>query len=274
LRQVRLSGSALSTSRLGFGTASLHHLTRTAARQALLGGAWDVGIRHFDTAPLYGHGIAEEELGVFLRGRRNEATLATKVGIEPSWMCARYPALVYPRMALRAVGRKLKLLPPSRHYRRHFDPKHVRSRVRKSLQLLRTDRIDILFLHEPALREIYDPDGLIHVLEDLRSAGLVRFIGLSGYAADCLPIANLYPALAGVLQLDCRTMPRPLMGAAPALAAPVSFGHFRGAANESEVRARLESAVRQNPDGCILYSTRNVARLRGIADSLAALDAA
>lgn len=43
--------------------------------------AWELGVRHFDTAPLYGHGLAEERLGRGLLGRsRDELTFATKVG--------------------------------------------------------------------------------------------------------------------------------------------------------------------------------------------------
>jgi len=51
---------------------------------ALLSAAWDAGVRHFDVAPLYGHGEAERILGSFLAGRRDEATIVTKFGIEPT----------------------------------------------------------------------------------------------------------------------------------------------------------------------------------------------
>ena len=43
--------------------------------------AWDNGIRYFDTAPFYGHGLAERRVGDFLQGKNAEAwTLSTKVG--------------------------------------------------------------------------------------------------------------------------------------------------------------------------------------------------
>ena len=44
--------------RVGFGTASLHHVNGLKSKLNLLNSAYDAGIRYFDTAPLYGHGLA------------------------------------------------------------------------------------------------------------------------------------------------------------------------------------------------------------------------
>ena len=48
---------------------------------ATLQAAWDAGIRHFDTAPLYGFGLSEHRFGQVLRQQpRDSFTLSTKVG--------------------------------------------------------------------------------------------------------------------------------------------------------------------------------------------------
>ena len=70
--------------RLGYGAAQLGNLYRTVddatAREALET-AWDLGIRHFDTAPHYGLGLSERRLGAFLQTKpRDEFILSTKVG--------------------------------------------------------------------------------------------------------------------------------------------------------------------------------------------------
>jgi aryl-alcohol dehydrogenase-like predicted oxidoreductase len=62
LPPVRLAKTEIVTSRLGFGTARLHYLA-PRERQALLAAAAELGVVHFDTAPAYGDGIAETELG-------------------------------------------------------------------------------------------------------------------------------------------------------------------------------------------------------------------
>ena len=48
---------------------------------ATVDAAWDAGIRYFDTAPLYGHGVSERRLGRALKNRpRSEYVLSSKVG--------------------------------------------------------------------------------------------------------------------------------------------------------------------------------------------------
>ena len=70
--------------RLGMGCAPLgdlfeHHTE--AAAQATFAAAWQAGIRYFDTAPWYGHGLSEHRLGTMLRERgRAAAIVSTKVG--------------------------------------------------------------------------------------------------------------------------------------------------------------------------------------------------
>jgi D-threo-aldose 1-dehydrogenase len=69
---------------LGFGTAPLGNLYKAipdAEAEATLEAAWEVGCRYFDTAPLYGLGLAESRLNPFLRSKRGRPfVLSTKVG--------------------------------------------------------------------------------------------------------------------------------------------------------------------------------------------------
>ena len=82
--QVPLGRSGLEVTRLGFGTASiggLYTAVEAADATATVERAWDIGIRLFDTAPLYGYGTAERRLGETLATRPREAfVLSTKVG--------------------------------------------------------------------------------------------------------------------------------------------------------------------------------------------------
>ena len=69
---------------LGAGSAPLGNLATVVTEEdaaACLAAAWEAGIRHYDTAPHYGAGLAEHRLGQALRGRpRDSYTLSTKVG--------------------------------------------------------------------------------------------------------------------------------------------------------------------------------------------------
>ncbi len=70
--------------RLGMGCAPLgniFHPWTEAEAAATFAAAWEAGVRFFDTAPWYGHGLSEHRLGTFLRGvDRDRALVSTKVG--------------------------------------------------------------------------------------------------------------------------------------------------------------------------------------------------
>jgi D-threo-aldose 1-dehydrogenase len=182
--------------RLGLGTAPLggwpDPITAEEAR-ATVRHAWDAGIRLFDTAPLYGHGIAEINLGAALRERpRDTYTLSTKVGrvLEPG-----------------PPGETIFHNPRERSWVFDFSADGVRRSLAESLERLGLDRVDICLIHDPddfheqALTEVYP------VLADLRAQGSVGAIGvgmnfagpLARFAAeadfDCVLLAGRYTLL-------------------------------------------------------------------------------
>src|SRR5262245_14677166 len=103
---VRLARSGILTSRLAFGTSRLHYV-RQRDRQRLLGAAADLGFAHFDTAPVYGDGLAEVELGRFLRSQRDRFILATKYGIPADPIMERWGSMVPPLRIGRAFARSI-----------------------------------------------------------------------------------------------------------------------------------------------------------------------
>ena len=124
-------------SRIGLGTAPLAGLFEPVsddAARATVDEAWSQGIRSFDTAPLYGSGLAETRLGAALAERpREEYTLSTKVGRvlvpgEPDPHFAGSPPLT-PVF--------------------DFSPAAVRRSLRESNERLQVDRVDIALLHDP-----------------------------------------------------------------------------------------------------------------------------
>src|ERR671934_2641756 len=82
--RVPLGRTGLGVTRVGLGTAALGGLYSPVEEETAvetIGRAYANGLRFFDTAPLYGHGLAERRLGRALAGRpRGDFVLATKVG--------------------------------------------------------------------------------------------------------------------------------------------------------------------------------------------------
>jgi D-threo-aldose 1-dehydrogenase len=135
------NGARLAFTELGCGTAALGNLYQAIdEKQArrTLEAAWDAGCRYFDTAPLYGLGLAETRLNGFLRERRGEPLiLSTKVG--------RLLTLARPQERT-GIGKFFET--PARREIFDYSYDGVMRSVAFSLERLGVDEIDILFGHD------------------------------------------------------------------------------------------------------------------------------
>ena len=162
---------------LGLGSAPLGGLFEPVADDEALRtveAAWDAGIRFFDTAPLYGHGLAERRLGEVLRAKpRDEFVIATKVG---RLLRADAPA---------EPGQAYKGVPPLNPV---FDFSYdgVMRSVEESLERLGLDRVDVLHIHDPD--DHYDEalQGAYRALDRLRAEGSVKAVGAGMNQAEML----------------------------------------------------------------------------------------
>ena len=167
-----MSRAVASWPRLGLGCAVLGtpapELDDTAA-ESVIAAAIEHGIRLFDVAPLYGGGLAEERLGRALaRLPRDDYVLCTKTGVT------------------RPHGQSA--MPPGATRRRQFDrwdysAEATRASVMKSLERLRTDRLDVVHLHdaEDHLDACLDAHA---ELDRLRTGGIVGAIGIGSNLPD------------------------------------------------------------------------------------------
>jgi D-threo-aldose 1-dehydrogenase len=137
----RLGNGGLTFTELGFGSAPIGNLYRAVPddeADAVLAKAWEVGIRYYDTAPLYGLGLSETRLNRFLRGKpRDSYVLSTKIG--------RLMQVCKPEERT-GIGKFFDT--PTR--REVYDYSHdgVMRSVEASLERLGVDRIDVLFAHD------------------------------------------------------------------------------------------------------------------------------
>lgn len=158
--------------RLALGCAQLGNLyaPRTDAQaRAILEAAWDVGIRHFDTAPHYGLGLSERRLGGFLRDKpRDQFTVSTKVG----------------RLLVADPGGAGRLdaegfAVPAAHRRVwDFSAAGVRAGLDASLERLGLDRVDTVLIHDPAGEHVQAAlKSAAPALAELRDEGAIRSFG-------------------------------------------------------------------------------------------------
>lgn len=154
---VSLGDSGLRASRVGLGCNNFGGRIDLDATRAVVDAALDVGVTFFDTAEIYGNdGGSERFLGEILEGRRDRVVLATKFGWAQD----------------HGFG----------------DEAYVRNAIDGSLKRLRTDHVDLYYLHKP------DPETPIAEtlggLDELVAAGKVRAIGCSNFSAAQLAEAD------------------------------------------------------------------------------------
>jgi D-threo-aldose 1-dehydrogenase len=218
-------GRELPFTRLGFGGAPLGNMHRALGEdeaQATVAAAWNAGLRYFDTAPLYGHGLSEVRIGRALQGRpRGDFLVSTKVGrvLEPCG-AGEEGAGIY------------KATPPLK-VRFDYARDGVLRSLEESLGRLGLDRVDILYVHDLELRthraraayefcwrELTDGGGW-RALDELRAAGVVAAIGLgTNETAACERLlAELDPDLFLLAGRYTLLEQAPLAGLLPACAA-------------------------------------------------------
>jgi len=265
---IVLAGTTLSVSRLGLGTASLHHLLWSSERMQLLKTALDCGISHFDTARMYGEGLAERELGRFLTGGRQRVTIGTKFGLPAVSVLEQFPAILY---AHRAVGRIAGRVAPTWGKRKRFVTRAgVMESLEQSLRALRTDYLDIFFLHDPCEADGRMEDTVAY-LDRQKRGGRIRYLGLAGEASECLAFARWAGGVFEVLQVrdslenreaDC------LIEAGKRL--QITYGYVRAAREAARVAADIREvigkALERTEEGMILVSSKKASRLRALAE--------
>ena len=126
---------------------------------ALMHKAFDLGITLFDAADTYGNGRSEELITKAFPKQRDEIVVATKVG---------YDFVTHGE----SRGRGQREIPQD------FSPEAITRATDAALQRLKTDRIDLLQLHNIRMEQIYD-DALWRALETLKSSGKVRYYGIA-----------------------------------------------------------------------------------------------
>lgn len=160
-----------STPRLALGCAPLGNLYRATTdegAQATVDAAWDRGVRTFDTAPLYGHGVSERRTGMALRGRpRDEFVLSTKVGR----LLVDDPGGAAARDGIFADVPHLRPEPD-------FTRDGVLRSIEASLERLGLDRVDLVHLHDPDDHIDQARTEAHAALVELRDQGVIRAIGV------------------------------------------------------------------------------------------------
>ena len=179
-QKVKLKRSDLEVTRLSLGTAPLGGLFKAvtdADGDELLNTALDVGINYFDTAPQYGHGVAEIRLGKALRNAKVPFVVETKVGRvlrhDPN-------AETFPWFP----DAPRDLVPVF-----DYSPDGIRRAFDESLERMGLDHLDIVLMHDAEEHVKEAIENAFPVLAEYRSQGLIKAVGIGiNHAEQALEI--------------------------------------------------------------------------------------
>lgn len=149
MKTAAFGASGIQVPIVGQGSWNLETVDENAAIAALRTGL-DAGMRHIDTAEMYGSGRVERIVGRAIAGRRDEVFLVSKV------------------------------LPSNASYRGTIDACH------RSLKRLCTDVLDLYLLHWPGSQPL---EETIRAFDALQSDGKIRAFGVSNFDVDDLEAA-------------------------------------------------------------------------------------
>ena len=178
--KVKLKRSDLEVTRLSLGTAPLGGLFKSvsdADGEALLNSALEIGINYFDTAPQYGHGVAEIRVGKVLQSTKLPYVIETKVGrilqkVENAELFPWFPDA--PRDVMPIFD---------------YSADGIKRSFNESLERMGLDHLDIVLMHYAAEHIKEAIENAFPVLAQYRSQGLIKAVGIGiNYVEPALEI--------------------------------------------------------------------------------------
>ena len=184
---VRVGDTDLFAPRVGLGTAALGNFLQAisdADAVAVISRALASGVRYIDTAPLYGHGLAEQRVGRGHRALRRPPDWSSRP--RSGGCCGREPRAMTPSTTTESPSIR-RSRPAGPVWDFSYDG--VRQSVEESLERVGVGRFDVLHLHDPDDHLAQAATTGYRALRDLRAEGMVTAIGAG--ANRSAPLAEL-----------------------------------------------------------------------------------
>jgi D-threo-aldose 1-dehydrogenase len=265
-KTIKVINSDLEISKIGFGCARLSGGVEIKQSFKILQSAYESGIRHFDTAPMY---QTEEILGNFFQGIR-DVTFCSKVGIDPVFksqdggllrffykksfkhVLSHFPDLKQKLLAVSGAYKPFIVKQEFKHAK-VLTRDYVLRRLEDSLKKIRRPILDIYLVHEPDLF-LLGPD-LLEIFEELKSKGFIKSYGL-GYSR---PMLNSDIEFGSIVQSGWV----PHLGNNSISHTNIFHGVLRNGKSED-----FYKLIRSSSDAAVIFSASTVGQIKRLMNGL------
>ncbi len=257
MKKIQIDKTNLYVSRLSFGTSHLHQKYSKKKRLEILNLALDCGITHFDTSPLYGYGMAENDLGIVLKNNKN-ITIASKICLYPHNY---YNSInkVWINKLYQKINKKISK--PIVDYSLNEAEKSLE----RSLKNLSIESLDILFMHDP-IQELFDTHEYSMWFENQKKNGKIKYFGLSGDPINFKKLIKSRSTLSDIIQSKDslnRLEADEIIKNNKTL--QFTFGYFYNLKiNKKNNNNIIKQVINRNKTGSILFSSLNSNNIKSI----------
>jgi D-threo-aldose 1-dehydrogenase len=255
MKLIKIPYTSFKTSKFIFGTGRIVNIYSKSKRLSLINSAINAGFTHFDTAPYYGFGNSEKDLGIVLKNKHN-ITISSKVGLH-------YPGRENQSMN-EVFFRKIfgKFFTKFSRPLVDFTIQMAEKSLHASLRRLNKEIIDIYLLHDASLNLLYTEEWQKWV-EKIKFEGKINLFGISTnsknlqtfFYKNSYKIFDIIQIQDSLIQKDADILKKINLNP------QITFGYISDLTkrrSKIDIKLLIKKIIFRNKTNAIIVSSRNI----------------
>ena len=255
MKIINVPNTQLKISKFIFGTGRIVNVYSKLKRQNILRHALDCGFTHFDTAPYYGFGNSEKDLGDLIKN--NNFTVTTKVGLYPNGGTDQSMLNVFLRKSAGKIFKNISKVEID------FNLNKAKNSLDQSLKRLKKETIDFFALHEGNYNLI-KLDEWMRWIEDIKKEGKIKYFGTSSNLENLNSFSqdNSYKVFDIIQIQDSLEDKEADIIKKFNLKLQITYGYLSRKKKIERNEENIQKIIKRNSNGAIIVSSRNLKNIK------------